>query len=116
MKRLQFVFAVLFVVFVISQLSVGASIYIAQKIHLEDPSCLATILVQEAITIWDSAPATLERLFPLLAEENFPEDQRLRTKHHRYAVEATVWGGIWFSGCRRIDQILFIFPVRHRRT
>ncbi len=53
-------------------LAAGASIHIAQRSDLENPECLVELLVNKPITIWDSAPAALGQLFPLLANETSP--------------------------------------------
>jgi SAM-dependent methyltransferase len=46
-------------------LSAGATVRIASSEELEDPDLLVRVLVEEPITIWDSAPAALQRLAPL---------------------------------------------------
>jgi amino acid adenylation domain-containing protein len=49
-------------------LAAGGSIRIASDDEVEDPERLAAILAHEPITFWDSAPAALWQLAPLLPE------------------------------------------------
>ncbi len=57
-------------------LGAGATVVVASSERMRDPQALADAIVSERITIWDSAPAALQRLTPF-----FPEtagDDRLR--------------------------------------
>jgi amino acid adenylation domain-containing protein len=47
-------------------LAAGGSIRIASELELRDPSRLLQLLCHESITFWDSAPAALQQLVPLL--------------------------------------------------
>lgn len=49
-------------------LSTGGSIRIATRQTIRDPRALATLLVDEPITFWDSTPAALQQLLPALEE------------------------------------------------
>ncbi|WP_210163286.1 non-ribosomal peptide synthetase [Niveispirillum irakense] len=57
-------------------LAAGGSIRIADDGEVEDPDRLAHILATEPVTFWDSAPAALWQLHPLLPER--VADSRLR--------------------------------------
>ncbi len=48
-------------------LAAGGQIRIAGKADLEEPDTLAAILASEGITFWDSAPAMLQQVIPLLS-------------------------------------------------
>ncbi|MEV0688456.1 amino acid adenylation domain-containing protein [Nocardia sp. NPDC050378] len=52
---------------ILGMLGFGASLYIADAEQQRDPELLVEILLQESITFWDSAPAALDQLAPLLA-------------------------------------------------
>ena len=47
-------------------LAAGASVYLASPEELHDPQALLTIIEREHISFWDSAPAFLQQLTPLL--------------------------------------------------
>ena len=47
-------------------LGAGATVVVAGSHRLRDPQALASTLVDARITIWDSAPAALQRLVPFL--------------------------------------------------
>jgi amino acid adenylation domain-containing protein/non-ribosomal peptide synthase protein (TIGR01720 family) len=47
-------------------LAAGGSIRVASREELENPELLARILATEPITLWDSAPAALQQIAPLL--------------------------------------------------
>ncbi|XYI02451.1 non-ribosomal peptide synthetase [Sorangium sp. So ce1128] len=49
-------------------LAAGATIRLATDEELTDPQRLVDVLASEPISIWDSAPAALQRLTPLLAQ------------------------------------------------
>ncbi|MGP4971775.1 non-ribosomal peptide synthetase [Psychrobacter aquimaris] len=51
-------------------LASGASFYLADKEIVRNPINIANILIEEEITLWDSAPAALIQLMPIL-EENY---------------------------------------------
>src|SRR3546814_11622675 len=57
-------------------LAAGGSIRIADDAEVADPDGLTRILSEEPVTFWDSAPAALLQLQPLLAER--VENSRLR--------------------------------------
>ena len=59
-------------------LAAGGSIRIASDDEVGDPQALVRILASEPITFWDSAPAALEQLVPLLPEAAAPGGERLR--------------------------------------
>ena len=48
-------------------LAAGGSIRVAAREELEDPAALVRILEGEDVTFWDSAPAALQQLVPLLS-------------------------------------------------
>lgn len=50
-------------------LSSGAAIRLASIDDIREPRCLLDIILAEAITFWDSAPATLQQWLPFLEEE-----------------------------------------------
>lgn len=47
-------------------LAAGGCIYIANRAQLQEPQQLASLLLNQPITIWDSAPAALGQLLPIL--------------------------------------------------
>jgi len=49
-------------------LAAGACIRLASGEELKNPARLLKVLIHEGITVWDSAPAALQQLLPLLAE------------------------------------------------
>ena len=51
-------------------LGAGASLYIAQRDELHDPELLANILTNHNITLYNSAPAVLQRLVPYFRTTN----------------------------------------------
>lgn len=51
-------------------LGTGASLYIAQRDELHDPELLANILTNKNITLYNSAPAVLQRLVPYFNDTN----------------------------------------------
>lgn len=54
-------------------LGAGATVVVASSALLADPQRLAQALVTQAITVWDSAPAALQRLTPYFpAPGNYP--------------------------------------------
>jgi amino acid adenylation domain-containing protein len=116
--RLLFVTSVTFdlsVYDVFGALAAGATLRIASEPELREPERLAAALVQERITLWDSAPAALQQLVPhlppgpaaasplrlvLLSGDWIPValPDRLRATFGRAAIvglggatEATVW-------------------------
>lgn len=54
---------------VFGMLAAGGVVRVASSAELEDPERLVRILTGEQVTFWDSAPAALQRLVPLLPEE-----------------------------------------------
>ncbi|HEY6322281.1 MAG TPA: AMP-binding protein, partial [Thermoanaerobaculia bacterium] len=48
-------------------LGAGGEVQVASEAALRDPQRLARLLVDEPVTIWDSAPAALQQLVPLLS-------------------------------------------------
>ncbi|HJX26691.1 MAG TPA: amino acid adenylation domain-containing protein, partial [Thermoanaerobaculia bacterium] len=50
-------------------LAAGGSIHVASEEDLRDPERLVRVLLDEPVTIWDSAPAALVRLAPLFPAE-----------------------------------------------
>ncbi|HUP32601.1 MAG TPA: amino acid adenylation domain-containing protein [Gaiellaceae bacterium] len=61
---------------VFGSLAAGATIRIAAREEIQDPHRLTTILAEDGITIWDSAPPALNQLVPFLPEA--APDNRLR--------------------------------------
>ena len=51
---------------VFGTLGAGATVVVATSEWLADPEALARALVEQGITVWDSAPAALQRIVPLL--------------------------------------------------
>ncbi len=51
-------------------LGAGATVVVATSALLKDPDALATALVERNITIWDSAPAALQRLVTLFPSKS----------------------------------------------
>ncbi|HKH43205.1 MAG TPA: amino acid adenylation domain-containing protein [Thermoanaerobaculia bacterium] len=47
-------------------LGAGGTVHVASEATLRDPEELVRLLVEEPITVWDSAPAALQQLAPLL--------------------------------------------------
>lgn len=58
-------------------LAAGGVVRIASENELADPECLLKILTNEAITFWDSAPAALWQLEPLLPKMAVSNQLRL---------------------------------------
>lgn len=58
-------------------LAAGGAVRIASEAELADPQQLADLLVNDGITFWDSAPAALWQLAPLLPERPVPAPLRL---------------------------------------
>jgi amino acid adenylation domain-containing protein len=50
--------------------SAGAQVRIASRAELDDPDQLVSVLLREQITFWDSAPAALRRLMPLIDQSS----------------------------------------------
>ncbi|HYN21087.1 MAG TPA: amino acid adenylation domain-containing protein, partial [Thermoanaerobaculia bacterium] len=74
--RLLFVTALSFdlsVYDVLGILAAGGTVRIASRAESRDPRRLIQILVEEGITIWDSAPAALQQLVPVFPKPKFPE-------------------------------------------
>jgi len=64
---------------VFGMLSSGGSIHIASEYDCQNPDCLLKLLCSEPITFWDSAPAALQQLVPLMSSEKFAtQDSHLR--------------------------------------
>lgn len=59
-------------------LAAGATVRLADEQDVHDPARLLSILRDEPITFWDSAPAALQRLLPLCAQALLPVSDRLR--------------------------------------
>lgn len=60
-------------------LGCGASFYVADEEEQKDPSLLVEILAHHGITFWNSAPAVLHQMAPLLSElKNRPRPGALR--------------------------------------
>jgi amino acid adenylation domain-containing protein len=55
----------------------GATLVVADESELEDPALLASLLVRERITIWNSAPAALQRVLPFVPEASRDAPLRL---------------------------------------
>ncbi|WP_193161094.1 non-ribosomal peptide synthetase [Microbulbifer hainanensis] len=53
---------------VFGMLGAGGTVVVATEEVLSDPRALASFLVDAKITVWDSAPAALQRLAPFIAE------------------------------------------------
>jgi amino acid adenylation domain-containing protein len=47
-------------------LAAGASIRMASDSEVSDPQALLNVIISEPITFWDSAPAAMQQLFPLI--------------------------------------------------
>ena len=60
-------------------LGAGGSVRVADEEELRDPAKLLRVLRTEPITVWDSAPATLQQLVPYLASRK-PADRVDRLK------------------------------------
>ena len=58
-------------------LGAGATVVVATDELMADPVSLARALIEERITIWDSAPAALERIVPFLPENSADAALRL---------------------------------------
>ncbi len=69
-------------------LSVGASIRMATRQTIRDPKAMATLLVDEPITFWDSTPAALQQLMPALEELGV-------AKTNRSALRLAFMSGDW---------------------
>jgi len=69
-------------------LAAGGQIRIAGKADLEEPDMLAAILATEGITFWDSAPAMLQQVIPLLARR---QDEIAATGKLRLAFLSGDW-------------------------
>src|SRR5690606_35935674 len=61
---------------VFGMLGAGGTVVVATESLLADPQKLAECIVQDRITVWDSAPAALQRLVPFWAD-NGGSDLRL---------------------------------------
>jgi len=61
-------------------LAAGGQVRIANRSELEEPATLADIVVNEGITFWDSAPAMLQQIVPMLEKrrEGIAERGKLR--------------------------------------
>ncbi len=60
-------------------LAAGGTVHVAPEVAVRDAEELVRLLVHEPITIWDSAPAALQQLTPLLpAPVPGPDEPRLR--------------------------------------
>jgi amino acid adenylation domain-containing protein len=55
-------------------LAAGGCVRIARRDEARDPEALVRILRREPVTFWDSAPAALQQLVPLLAAKAGPAD------------------------------------------
>jgi amino acid adenylation domain-containing protein/non-ribosomal peptide synthase protein (TIGR01720 family) len=62
---------------VFGMLAAGGSIHVASDAEVRDPVALGQLLAGGGITFWDSAPAALRRVVPLLPAQAHP-DSRLR--------------------------------------
>lgn len=69
-------------------LAAGASVHIATRETIRNPRALATLLVDEPITFWDSTPAALQQLLP-----TFEEVGRART--NRSVLRLAFMSGDW---------------------
>jgi amino acid adenylation domain-containing protein len=58
-------------------LGAGATLQIAPEVALRDPQRLARFLLEEPVTIWDSAPAALQQLAALFPERAVESSLRL---------------------------------------
>jgi amino acid adenylation domain-containing protein/non-ribosomal peptide synthase protein (TIGR01720 family) len=56
-------------------LAAGGTIRIADELELSNPHTLVDMLTQEPISFWDSAPAALERLLPVLERQDLQKAQ-----------------------------------------
>ena len=63
---------------IFGMLAAGASIRMADDDERRDPRALARIMRDEPITIWNSAPAALQYLMPMLRGSDVAPDQTLR--------------------------------------
>ncbi|HYG61470.1 MAG TPA: amino acid adenylation domain-containing protein, partial [Thermoanaerobaculia bacterium] len=59
-------------------LAAGGAVHVASEEALRDPEELVRLLVEETVTIWDSAPAALQQLAPLLPAGGERPEARLR--------------------------------------
>lgn len=82
-------------------LGAGASVRVADEEDLRDPSALVRILQTEPITIWDSAPATLQQLVPF-----FDQD---RSRERREQLRLVMLSGDWIP-VPLPDQVRTNFP------
>lgn len=103
-------------------LGAGASVYIAQREELRDPEILAYILSNNNITLYNSAPAVLQRLVPYFSTKNttlrlvllsgdwiavkLPDEIRAFFPHAEIialggATEATIWSN--FYHVKKVD-------------
>ncbi|WP_313918351.1 amino acid adenylation domain-containing protein [Tahibacter sp.] len=105
-------------------LAAGGRIRVASQLAIRDARALLDLLLTEPITFWDSAPANLQRLVPLLAEQpgdarhlhlrlvflsgdwipvKLPDAMRCAFPHAQIvslggATEATVWSNFYRIG------------------
>ncbi|MDH6431509.1 amino acid adenylation domain-containing protein, partial [Paenibacillus sp. PastH-4] len=68
-------------------LAVGAQVVIANREHIQDPKQLLQLLGQEAITIWDSVPTTLNHVLHTLEEQ----EELISQKTLRLALVSGDW-------------------------
>ena len=69
-------------------LATGACVRIANRHELEDPERLATIVIEEGITFWDSAPAMLQQIIPFLQRNR---EQAIQKGNLRLAFLSGDW-------------------------
>jgi len=87
---------------VFGALGAGATLVMASTGVLADPEALADALLTKRITIWNSAPATLERILPALASHS---RQRGARTHLRKVLLSGDWIPVTLPGALRA-----IFP------
>jgi thioesterase domain-containing protein/acyl carrier protein len=75
---------------VFGALGAGASVEVASKALLDDPTALAARLMEPGITVWDSAPPALARLAPFL--------KQAKASTLRKVMLSGDWIPIWLPG------------------
>lgn len=88
-------------------LASGGRIRIAQEEELAEPSCLAELLLAGEVTVWDSAPAALQRLLPAL--------ERRAARPASPAVRLVMLSGDWIP-VTMPDRLRELLPGVHVRS
>jgi amino acid adenylation domain-containing protein len=76
-------------------LGAGATVVVASTAVLNDPEVLARELITKRITLWDSTPAALERLLPLLPPTAEGSATSLTGADGRHALRLVLLSGDW---------------------